>query len=82
MEEEESLVGNERIFLFGVGARATAGERWPLRTGIPQEISQLCEAGKVETDKWPLELVARLSGQATSVPRVRRGRKSFDGYRF
>ena len=72
---DQFWVGN---FEIGVGARATAGERWLLCTWI----SQLCEAGKVETDKWPLELVARLSGQATSVPRVRRGRKSFDGYRF
>ena len=43
--------------------------------GFPR--SQLCEAGQVETDKWPLEVV-RPRGQAKSVPRVRRGRKSFD----
>ena len=34
--------------------------------------------GQVETHKWPLEL-ARPPGQAMSVARVRRGRKSFDG---
>ena len=33
-----------------------------------------------ETDKWPLEL-ARSPGQVASAPRVRRGRKSFDGHR-
>jgi hypothetical protein len=31
--------------------------------------------------RWPLELVARPSGLATSIPGVRRGRGSFDGYR-
>ena len=46
------------------------------RTGI----SQLCEAGQVEADKWPLEL-ARPSGLATSVPAqgaARGRRESFD----
>ncbi len=45
-----------------------AKEQWLLRTGV----SQLCEAGQIETDKWPLELV-RPRGKAKSVPRVRRG---------
>jgi hypothetical protein len=36
-------------------------------------------SGKVETDKWPLEELARLRGRATSAHRVRRGRVSFDG---
>ena len=36
--------------------------------------------GHVEPDKWPLAL-ARLRGQAQAVPGVRRGRKSFDGFR-
>ena len=36
-------------------------------------------SGQVETDKWPLEELARLRGRATSAHRVRRGRVSFDG---
>ena len=70
---DQFWVGN---FEIGVGARATAGERWLLCTWI----SQLCEAGKAETDKWPLEL-ARNCGRATSDHGGRRGRAYFDGLR-
>ena len=56
-------------------SQAGDGERREPRTGI----SQLCEAEQVETDKWPLE-PARPSGLVT-VPGVRRGRESFDGFR-
>ena len=63
-----------------MGARATAGERWPLRTGI----SQLFEAGRLSqtSGRLPLELElarrvalrSRTGDLPTSVPGVRRGR--------
>ena len=67
-----SLLAEKKIFLF-LQEREDTSKTTAAALPGSQSVSQLCEAGQVEPDKWPLGL-ARPWALATSVLSVRRGR--------
>ena len=66
------LLAEKKIFLF-LQEREDTSKTTAAALPGSQSVSQLCEAGQVEPDKWPLGL-ARPWALATSVLSVRRGR--------